>query len=240
MRATAPLSLVNAGYAIAGRTLLADLTLTLTEPRIGILGRNGAGKTTLLRLMAGLIAPTAGQVRLGDLDPARDRKAMLQHIGILFQNPDHQILFPTVAEELAFGLTQQGHPAPAAAVARLLEAEGRSHWARAATHTLSHGQRQYLCLLAVLLMEPATLLLDEPYAGLDLPTRIRLKRRLKALPGQIITITHDPASLADSQRILWLDQGRLRADGPPDHVLPQFTAEMTRIGENDADTTLLQ
>ena len=238
MVAAAPPTLTNACYAVAGRPVLSDLTLTLTEPRIGVLGRNGSGKTTLLRLIAGLIAPTKGQVRVGGLDPARDRKAMLRHIGILFQNPDHQILFPTVAEELAFGLTQQGHPEPAKAVANLLATEGRSHWASAATHTLSQGQRHYLCLLAVLLMEPATLLLDEPYAGLDLPTQHRLKRRLKTLPQQIITITHDPAALADTQRILWLDHGRLRADGPPDDILPRFTAEMARIGEHDADTAL--
>ena len=87
-------------------------------------------------------------------------------------------------------------------------------------------------------MEPATLLLDEPYAGLDLPTQARLKRRLNTLPQQIITITHDPAALTDTQRILWLDNGRLRADGPPDDILPRFTAEMARIGEHDADTAL--
>ncbi len=234
----APLTLTHASYATQGVRILTDLTLTLAEPRIGIVGRNGSGKTTLLRLMAGLIAPTAGQVRIGPTDPARDRKATLAQIGILFQNPDHQILFPTVEEELAFGLTQQHHPDPTAAVAALLASEGRTHWAKAATHTLSHGQRHYLCLLAVLLMNPATLLLDEPFAGLDLPTQTRLKRRLDVLPQQIITISHDPAAVATAQRILWLDQGRIRADGPPAEVLPAFTAEMTRIGEHDADTTL--
>ena len=240
MVAPAPPSLTNAGYAVAGRPILSDLTLTLSEARIGVLGRNGSGKTTLLRMIAGLISPTQGQVRVGGLDPSRDRKAMLRLIGILFQNPDHQILFPTVAEELAFGLSQQGHPEPASAVTRLLKAEGRSHWASAATHTLSQGQRHYLCLLAVLLMEPATLLLDEPYTGLDLPTQARLKRRLATLPQRLITITHDPAALTDAQRVLWLDHGTLRADGPPDHVLPLFTAEMARIGQHDADTALPQ
>ena len=87
-------------------------------------------------------------------------------------------------------------------------------------------------------MQPQTLLLDEPFAGLDLPTQARLKRRLNALPQQIITITHDPATVAGANRILWLDQGRIRADGPPASVLPLFTAEMTRAGESDADTAL--
>ncbi len=235
-----PLTLTNAAYAVTGKSILHDLTLTLTEPRIGIIGRNGSGKTTLLRLLAGLIAPTSGTVRLGTIDPARDRKAMLTQIGILFQNPDHQILFPTVEEELAFGLVQQGYPAPQAAakVLALLTAERRSHWARAPTHTLSQGQRHYLCLMAVILMNPAILLLDEPFAGLDLPTQTRQQRRLAGLPQQVITISHDPQAVATCDRVLWLDQGRIRADGPASTVLDQFSATMARIGAEDADTDL--
>ncbi len=234
----APITLTHASYAASGKPILHDLTLTLTEARIGILGQNGSGKTTFLRLIAGLIAPTSGTVRVGDLDPAHDRKAMLSRIGILFQNPDHQILFPTVAEELAFGLTQQNHANPAAAVTALLAAEGRSHWASAATHTLSQGQRHYLCLLAVLLMRSATILLDEPFAGLDLPTQARLQRRLTALPQQIITISHDPATMTHADRVIWLDQGRVHADGPAATVLPAFTAAMADLGAADADTDL--
>jgi len=165
---------------------------------------------------------------------------MLSRLGILFQNPDHQILFPTVAEELAFGLLQQGIPQPEATqtVRRLLAEEGRAHWENAATHTLSQGQRHYLCLLAVLLMEPATILLDEPFAGLDLPTQSRLHRRLKALPQQLITISHDPAAVAACDRVIWLEAGRIVGDGPAPQVLAAFTTEMARIGEHDADAAL--
>jgi biotin transport system ATP-binding protein len=219
---------------------LCDLTLTLAERRIGIVGRNGSGKSSLLRLMAGLVAPTSGTVRVAGLDPARERKAMLGELGILFQNPDHQILFPTVGEELAFGLRQIGRSdaEAKAAVRDLLAAEGRSHWEAAATHTLSGGQRHYLCLLAILLMAPRTILLDEPFAGLDLPTQMRLSRRLVALPQRLITITHDPAAVASCDRVIWLEAGRLRADGPADETLAAFTAEMARLGEQDADTAL--
>ena len=233
-----PLTLRNACYAAAGTPILHDLTLTLTQPRIGIIGRNGSGKTTLLRLMAGLVTPTSGTVRLGTLDPARDRKPLLTQLGILFQNPDHQILFPTVEEELAFGLRQQDHPDPEGAVRALLLAENRSHWARAATHTLSHGQRHYLCLLSIMLMNPAILLLDEPFAGLDLPTQTRLARRIAALPQQVITISHDPTAVTGTNRVIWLERGRIHADGTADQVLDAFTAEMTRAGEHDADTDL--
>lgn len=232
------ITLQDACVSLSGKPILHGLTLHLTEPRIGIVGRNGSGKTTLLRLLAGLIAPTKGTVRLGGLNPARDRRAMLAHLGILFQNPDHQILFPTVEEELAFGLIQQGHPNPAAAVQALLAAESRSHWAKAPTHTLSQGQRHYLCLLAVLLMNPATILLDEPFAGLDLPTIDRLTRRLDALPQRLITITHAPSAVANADRVLWLDAGRIRADGPAAATIAAFTAEMARLGEQDADTHL--
>lgn len=225
---------------LGGRLVLDRLSLSLTEPRIGVVGRNGSGKSTLLRLLAGLIAPDSGAVRVEGFDPARDRKAALRTVGILFQNPDHQILFPTVEEELAFGLAQQGLPqaqALAQAQAALVE-DGRGHWAKAPVATLSQGQRHYLCLLSVLLMGPATILLDEPLAGLDLPTQTRLARRFAALPQRLITVTHDPAGLTGVTRILWLEHGRIAADGPPDAVLPAFTAAMTRIGACDADTDL--
>ncbi|MBL9073156.1 ABC transporter ATP-binding protein [Tabrizicola sp.] len=229
-----------ASVTLGGKPVLEDLTLRLTEARIGVLGRNGSGKTTLLRLMAGLIAPDRGQVRVDGVDPFRNRKATLAALGILFQNPDHQILFPTVEEELAFGLVQQGLTPEEAAgrVAALLVAEGRAHWAKVPVSTLSQGQRHYLCLMTVLLMQPRTILLDEPLAGLDLPTQARLARRFAALPQRLVTITHDPAVLAGADRVLWLEAGRIVADGPPGEVVPAFTAEMDLIGAQDADADL--
>jgi ABC-type sugar transport system ATPase subunit len=112
---------------LGGKRVLSGLSLHLTEARIGILGRNGSGKSTLLRLTAGLIAPSSGTVRVAGLDPARERKAMLDKIGILFQNPDHQILFPTVIEELWFGLQQmaQSRADAEAQVRAALDLSGR-------------------------------------------------------------------------------------------------------------------
>ncbi|MBI1171843.1 ATP-binding cassette domain-containing protein [bacterium] len=231
----------GAGFALAGKVILADLDLHLTEARIGIVGRNGSGKTSLLRLMAGLEAPTQGRVRVDGLDPGADRKAMLRALGILFQNPDHQILFPTVAEELAFGLTQLGRTSAQARaeVRALLEAEGRAHWLDAATHSLSQGQRQYLCLLAILAMAPGTLLLDEPFAALDLPAQMRLRRRLAQVSQRVITISHDPRAMAACDRVIWLEAGRVREDGAAGPVLARFEAEMARIGGTDADADLV-
>ncbi|THD82150.1 ABC transporter ATP-binding protein [Aliigemmobacter aestuarii] len=224
-------------YAVMGRPILQGISLALDEPRIGIVGRNGSGKTTLLRLIAGLVAPTTGRVAVDGIDPARDRKGVLRRLGILFQNPDHQILFPTVAEELAFGLRQMGQEARAAeaAVMRLLEAEGRAHWAGSATSTLSQGQKQYLCLQAVLMMEPGTILLDEPFAALDLPTRARMARRLSSLAQRLVTISHDPEAVVGCDRVIWIEAGRVFADGTANEVLPAFQDAMQRLGAGDAD-----
>ena len=237
---TPGIELASACVRLGGRLVLDRLTLRLTESRIGILGRNGSGKTTLLRLIAGLIAPNEGSVRVEGFDPFADRKAMLASLGILFQNPDHQILFPTVEEELAFGLAQQGLGQAEARVRarQVLAEEGRAHWATAPVSSLSQGQRHYLCLLAVLMMKPRTILLDEPLAGLDLPTQSRLARRFATLPQRLVTITHDPAVLAGADRVIWLEAGQVAADGPPSGVIPAFVAEMARIGAQDADADL--
>jgi biotin transport system ATP-binding protein len=87
-------------------------------------------------------------------------------------------------------------------------------------------------------MQPETILLDEPYAGLDLPTQIRLARRLGPLPQRLITISHDPAAVSDADRVIWLERGAVRDDGPASQVLPTFTTEMEKIGAQDADTDL--
>jgi biotin transport system ATP-binding protein len=235
---TPGITLTHASVTLQQRAILHDLNITLTEPRIGIVGRNGSGKTTLLRLIAGLIAPTTGTVTVDGIDPAGDRKAIVQRLGILFQNPDHQILFPTVIEEVAFGLRQRGHADAEARALHTLTQHGRTHWAKAATHTLSQGQRHYLCLMAVLAMEPATILLDEPFAGMDLPTQTRLARAFHALPQRVITITHDPAVVEDYNRVLWLEGGRIQADGPAGDVLASFRADMAMRGSLDADTDI--
>lgn len=231
--------LSDVSLSLQGKPVLAGISLHLTERRIGLIGRNGSGKTSLLRVIAGLVAPSAGRVTVEGTAPA-DRKAMLGALGILFQNPDHQILFPTVLEELSFGLVQQGIPrAEATARARAaLAAEGRAAWERVPCHHLSQGQRQYLCLLSVLLMGPRWILLDEPFASLDLPTEARLRRRLDALPQGLVTISHAPEAVAGADRLIWLEAGRVLADGLPEQVLPAFRAEMARIGAADADTDL--
>ena len=143
-----------------------------------------------------------------------------------------------MVEELSFGLRQINHPNPAARAREILSLDGRLHWETAATHSLSQGQRHYLCLLSILAMEPATILLDEPLAGLDLPTRTRLARRFASLPQRLITVTHDPETVDACDRVLWLEAGKIRADGPAGPVIAAFKDEMARLGDVDADTDL--
>lgn len=207
---------------------LDGLSVQTADRRIGIVGRNGSGKSTLARVLCGLIAPEAGQTRVGGVDVLADRKAAIRTVGMLFQNPDHQIIFPTVDEEISFGLRQlgQGKEAAADATAQMLAQFGKSHWAGRSVATLSQGQRHLVCLMAVLAMDPAVIVLDEPFSGLDIPTTRALTRYLEALPQTLVHITHDPAVIAGYDRVIWLERGKVAGDGAPSTVLPAYRAAM--------------
>jgi len=210
----------------ADRRVLAISDLSLQERRIGLIGNNGSGKSTLLRLMNGLLLPTHGQVTVRGLESRRHRKRLPAEVGFVFQNPDHQLIFPTVGEEIAFGLVERGStPVAAAAKARaILDEHGCSGWEDRAVATLSGGQRQLVCVLAVIAPEPPIVLFDEPFASLDLPTRMAFARRLQALPQQIVMASHDFTLFDNFDRVIWLDDGAIRADGPPAEILPDYLA----------------
>lgn len=219
------------------RVALRDLTLTLSERRIGIIGRNGSGKTTLARLVAGLIAPDAGTLHVGGVDVHADRKAAIRKVGILFQNPDHQIIFPTVEEELAFGLRQLGQTKSDArkGAHAMLARFGRGNWHDRSVDSLSQGQRHLVCLMAVLAMQPSVILLDEPFSGLDIPTTRALRGYLDSLPAMLVHVTHDPTAISGYDRAIWLDDGRVAGDGPVAEVLERYLAAMEGAGDADAD-----
>lgn len=199
-----------------GQTQVFDgLSLQLTEKRIGVIGNNGAGKSSLFRLLCGLEQPQSGQVLIDGrpLLQARQHKPGL--VGLMFQNPDDQIIFPTVEEELALGLRPQGlNKQQARAKAReLLAARGLEHWAERAVGSLSQGQRQQVCWLSLLIAAPQLLLLDEPFASLDLPGQARLAQDIAAAPQQVLVSTHVLDHVRDFERVIWLEQGRLLGDG---------------------------
>lgn len=234
------LDMTDIDLTIDGKAILQGITLTSDARRIAVLGRNGSGKTTLARVIAGLQKPSRGGVRVVGVDVARDRRAALGAVGILFQNPDHQIIFPTVGEELAFGLRQMGQTKAAVAqgVDDILMRFGKGHWREAAIHTLSQGQRQLVCLMAILVMRPRVIVLDEPFSGLDIPTAMHLRRVLDAADAHLVQITHDPASVTGYDHALWIDGGRILQNGPAAEVAQNYLAEMQRIGAGDDLTDL--
>lgn len=207
-----------------GQPVLHDISVRLTERRIGLVGNNGSGKSSLVRLLNGLLQPSTGSVRVGDRDPAEGPEAMASEVGFIFQNPDHQLIFPTVLEELTFGLRNIGLSRAKAETQAMvcLREHQREEWAGRPVHSLSEGQKQLVCILSVLVMEPLLIVLDEPFSALDLPTRWHLLNWLQSLPQQLLMISHDLDTLADFDRILWLENGRIRGDGRPDDVLPAY------------------
>ena len=222
-------------YAIEGKEILSGLNLSLAERRIGIVGRNGSGKSTFARIVSGLVEPPSGRVSVNGLDLAKDRRAAIREVGILFQNPEHQIIFPTVGEEIAFGLEQQGLKKTAALgeMEAVLEQFGLTHWREAHIATLSQGQKHLVCLMAISAMNPKLLVLDEPFAGLDIPTKAQMNRYLSLYEGSLLHITHDTADLDGYDTVVWIDQGIVRQSGARETVMTSYLAAMHSLGEDD-------
>lgn len=229
------ISLSDVSYYVEGTTILNNLTFDLRSSRIGVVGRNGSGKSSLARLLAGLIAPKDGILSVNGINVAKDRKAALSEVGILFQNPDHQIIFPTVEEEITFGLTQQGLGKQAAKerTDELLVKFGKSHWADAHVGSLSQGQKHLVCLMAIVAMQPKLIILDEPFTGLDIPTKAQLNRYLSRYNGALLHISHDPHDLDGYGQVIWLEAGSVSAIGNAETVLPAYVNEMNKMGGLD-------
>jgi biotin transport system ATP-binding protein len=225
------ISITDVSYQINDTAILRSVSFHSDAKRIAILGRNGSGKSTLSRLICGLDRPNQGVIRINDIDVYADRRAALNTVGMIFQNPDHQIIFPTVIEEMVFGLTQMGVDKPAADQRAMsyLSKFGKSDWRDRAISTLSQGQKKLLCLMAILAMEPKVIILDEPLAALDIPTQRQLTTILQSLPQTLIYITHDTAPIQHYDVAIWLEQGQVVETGSPDTVVPKFIDEMNRI-----------
>lgn len=221
----------NVSLSLNARKLLNGVSLDIQEQRVGVIGRNGSGKTSFARLLCGLLAPSSGRVRVNGNDLFKHRAAALKTVGILFQNPDHQIIFPTVLEELSFGLTQQGQRKAEAMqnATKILQQFDRLDWAERTIATLSQGQRHLVCLLSVLAMAPPLLVLDEPFAGLDLPTKTYLQNLLYGLDQSVLHITHDLQALAEYERVIWLEKGQVAGDGLPKNIIPAFENAMAQV-----------
>ena len=213
-----------ATVAYGARTALYPLTLTLCERRIGIVGLNGSGKTTMARMINGLVRPSAGAVTVGGLDTVKDEAAARGKTGFIFQNPQHQMILPILAEDIAFGLKNRG--LGKAEIAEKTEAVlarfGISHLARRRVHELSGGETQLGAIASVLVTGPELLILDEPTNQLDLKNRALIERTIAGLPEQVLVITHDLALLEGFERVLVFHEGRLAADERPAEAIRAY------------------
>lgn len=210
------------------QSVLEDIHLSLAEQRIAIVGPNGAGKSTFVRLLNGLLAPTTGRVLIDELDTAKDSKAVRQRVGMVFQNPDNQIVFPIVEEDLAFGLKNQGLSKEVIhqKIDQTLAQYHLEHLRKNSIHHLSGGEKQLIALSGVLMMEPKYLVLDEPTTLLDLRNKRQFSEVIRQLPQQIIVVSHDLDFLADFDRVLVIDEHRVVIDDEPSQALTRYVERM--------------
>jgi len=200
---------------------LKGVSLTLAQRRVGVVGPNGAGKSTLAKLLNGLVLPTAGRVSVDGLDTRHDLKAVRRRVGFVFQNPENQIVYPIVREDMAFGLKPLG--LDAAERERRIQASlaglGVAHLADRASHTLSGGECQLVALASVLVMQPSLVVFDEPTTQLDLRNRNRVGRAIAALDQPAVVVSHDLDLLQDFDRVLVVVDGGIAADDTPGPAL---------------------
>lgn len=197
------------------KTLLHELTLDLTERRIGVIGANGSGKSTLLRLLNGLVMPSQGTVTVyGDTTVSAVRRVRA-NIGFVFTDPLSQLVMPTGREDVELSLRRavKNSRERASRAADVLARFGLTGVADQSIYELSGGERQLLALAAVLAVDPKVLVLDEPSTLLDLRNRELLRRTLAGLDQQIIMSTHDLDLARDMDRILVVEGGRIVFDG---------------------------
>lgn len=193
---------------------------------VAVLGHNGSGKSTLAKLLNALYLPTAGRVLVCGMDTAAEEHVweVRKHAGMVFQNPDNQIVATVVREDVAFGLENLGVP-PQEMIPRIdeaLEAVRMTEFAAAAPHMLSGGQKQRVAIAGILAMEPDVMILDESTAMLDPSGRAEVLATVQKLNRRrgitVVWITHfmEEAALAD--RVVVLDKGAVAMDGTPAQV----------------------
>ena len=213
-----------------GVPVFADLNLTIEEGSfVAVLGTNGCGKSTLAKHFNAILLPSGGKVYVCGIDTANEDRliAIRRNVGMVFQNPDNQIVPNVVEEDVAFGPENLGIASPEirrrvdSALKQVDMYEYRTH----APHLLSGGQKQRIAIAGVIAMEPKCIVLDEPTAMLDprgrrevIDTIGRLNRE-KSIT--VVLITHHMDEAAKAQRVVVLDKGKVAADGTPKEVFSQ-------------------
>ena len=215
----------HVSVAFDERNVLNDVSLELTEQRIGIVGANGGGKSTLIRLINGLGSPTAGTVTVDGLDVEKNGKEVRRKVGFVFSDAENQIVMPTVEDDIAFSLRRVKMPKAdkQRKVKDMLERFNLAGHATQSPHFLSGGQKQLLALASVLILEPDVIIADEPTTLLDLRNRIKIKKVFAELPQQLIVVSHDLDFIADFDRVICIDNHSIVADGEPSEVIQTYT-----------------
>jgi cobalt transport protein ATP-binding subunit len=206
-----------------------------------ICGPNGSGKTTLTRIMGGLLKPTEGHVCINGLDTTKKSLEVRRLVGMVFQDPETQIVGETVGEDVAFGPENMGLSAEKVSrrVDHALRVMGLEGLSEKPCYLLSGGEKRRLAIAGVLAMDPEIVLFDEPFSYLDYPgTRevlyhmVRLHREGRTL----VVTTHDVEKvIAHVNRIVVIQGGELKAEGPPEALV----AELSRFDVRPPCSTLL-
>ena len=229
------------------KNALDGVTLSIEKGSfVAVLGHNGSGKSTLAKTMNAILLPASGQVLVEGMDTKDEGNllAIRQRVGMVFQNPDNQIVANVVEEDVAFACENMGLP-PAEIRSRVdeaLSAVGMTEFARHAPHLLSGGQKQRIAIAGVLAMRPRCIVMDEPTAMLDPSGReevIAAVRKLNRETGMtVVLITHhmDEAALAD--RVIVMKGGKVALDGTPRQVFSQVE-RMEELSLTAPQTVLL-
>lgn len=225
--------------------VLSDFSLNIERGTFNvILGHNGSGKGTLAKLMNGLLKPQGGSVIVDGLptDDENNDIPIKKKVGMVFQNPDNQLVSSIVEEDVAFGPENLGiEPAEIRdRVDNALKAVEMYDYRESATHKLSGGQKQRIAIAGIIAMEPECIVLDEPTAMLDPRGRKEVLNTLLSLNKSknitIVLITHFMEEAQSADRVLILSHGKLKADGAPKEVFAQ-TDKLREAGLDLPQTT---
>lgn len=225
-------------YEGAGREAVRRVSLNVEAGSfVAVLGHNGSGKSTLAKLMNALYLPTSGKVLVCGMDTAQEEESwkVRRHAGMVFQNPDNQIVANVVREDVAFGLENLGVPQQemASRIDAALAAVHMAERASSAPHMLSGGQKQRVAVAGVLAMQPEVMILDEATAMLDPSGRADVLNTVRTLNREqgmtVLWITHFMEEAAQADRVVVLDKGEIALDGAPGEVF-SYVEEIKALG----------
>ena len=217
---------------------LQDVSLSIEKGEfVAVLGTNGSGKSTLAKHLNALLLPTSGHCIVAGMDTLDEQELwrIRQQVGMVFQNPDNQIIAAIVEDDVAFGPENLGVPSKeiAARVTAALTAVGMHHYRSCSPHLLSGGQKQRVAIAGALAMQTQCLVLDEPTAMLDPQGRADILACVQKLHRErgitIVYITHFMAEAAAADRIIVMEQGQVVADDTPQAIFAQ-TDKMQKLG----------